>query len=476
MSSLNPSIRGKKGERVAFSDCKLEPLNLLIPGGAPILVPKHKAWPGQKKRESTLVRVPLSAKDSYDATEEDKDLGERPASKLKSRKISQAVAKAEKKADGSCRKDTKKPKKANTEGGDRKKLEKRIKEQEDYIAKLKAKYAGSKITGAKARDEAKPESDTAVTTSSDDDDGRSRSSSAEATDGSEKVREMLSSLKIKAAGADADPFTPSEDAQILARKEAGESFRTIAEHMKRPRKQVSKRYNELLEAGKTVDTVCSGGDGEGGAATDAATAGESTGGAATEGEETGGESGDAPVADGDFGGLFDLGELATRLEAVVAEQDGTDDKEESTEDKNKKKKKDKDKDKKKKQEASPSSKKPKASKKGKDRNPTETLAGGNPKGGESGYESGSEAIPEDIGTRLYINQYAKRLLRDKDAIPEADERFDEDDCILLALAEGQHRHGRWEQIQARFANLTGRMVPLEVLKYKFGEAEKPEDY
>ncbi|KAK7749734.1 hypothetical protein SLS53_000313 [Cytospora paraplurivora] len=472
MSSSNPSIRSKKGERVAFSDCKLEPLNLLIPGGAPILVPKHKAWPGQKKRENTLVRVPLSAKDSYDATEEDKDLEERPAPKRKSSKVSQAVAKSEKKAKGSCKKESKKLGNADIEGGDRKKLEQRVKEQEDYIAKLKAKYAGSKKTQARADNKAKPESDAAVTTSSD---GGS-SSGAEATDGSEEVREMLSSVKIKAAGADADPFTPSEDAQILARKEAGESFRIIAEYMKRPRKQISKRYNELLEAGKTVDTVCSDGGGEGGAATDvatdAATAGESTGGATADAEKTDGES-DAPVADGDFGGLFDLGELATKLEAVVAEQDDTDEKEERPEDKKKKKKRDK-KDKKN-QEPSPS-KKPKANKKGKDRNLTETSAGANAKGGESGYESGSEAIPEDIGARLYINQYAKHLLRDKDTIPEADERFDEDDCILLALAEGHHRHGRWEQIQARFANLTGRMVPLEVLKYKFGEGEKPEYY
>lgn len=467
MSSFNPSIRNKKGERVAFSDCKLEPLNLLIPGGAPILVPKHKAWPGQKKRENTLVRVPLSAKDSYDATEEDKDLEERPASKLKSRKASQAAARSEKKAKGPCRKDTKDSKTAGAEGGDRKRLEQRIKKQEDYIARLKAKYVGGKKTAARACDEAKP-----GPTSTNDD---GSSSGAEATDGSEKVREILSSLRIKAAGAgaDAEPFTPSEDAQILARKEAGESFRTIAGYMKRPKKQIAKRHGELVGAGKTVDTVCADGDGEGGAATDAATVGEGTDGATTDAEKTDAEKDDAPVAEGDFGGLFDLGELATKLEAVVAEQDDTDDKEETSEDKKTKTKKGKKG--KKKQEASPS-KEHRASKKDKDRDPTEVSTGGNPKGGESGYESGSEAIPEDIGTRLYISQYAKHLLRDKDTIPEADERFDEDDCILLALAEGHHRHGRWEQIQARFANLTGRMVPLEVLQYKFGEGEKPEDY
>lgn len=56
------------------------------------------------------------------------------------------------------------------------------------------------------------------------------------------------------------------------------------------------------------------------------------------------------------------------------------------------------------------------------------------------------------------------------------ESSDEDDCVLLALADSYRQQNRWLDIQSDFANVTGRLVPEEVLKYKLGEGEKPKDY
>lgn len=459
MSSRNLSIKGKKNERVAISNCNLEPLNLLIPGGAPILVPKHKAWPGRRKKETTKVRIPLIDEDFYDAEEED-EMEERLAAEVKSRKASQTYKnsfKSEKKGKGKDlhTKDAKKSSKIDIEA-----LRQHIKEQEAYTAKLKAKFVGKMKKKTEAEAEAHHNN------------GDETESN---TDTSEKTRDhVLKVPKIKAAGTNDHGFTPSEDAQILARKEAGESFRTIAGFMKRTKKQVSQRYWELVNDGKTVDTVGgTGGDGgEGAATTDvvtdaATTAGETatTDAVTTDAEKTDAEEeGGAQMAGYDFGGLFDMTGVVSKLEALAAEQEADMEKEKAREEEV-----EEEENKRKKEEGDTASKKSK-----------NKLYSSPNQGGESGYEAGEEVmpedIPEDIGTLLYINQYARDLLRDKDQVPEADDRFDDEDCVLLALSQRQHQEGRWEEIQARFATLTGRMVPIEVLKYKLGEGEKPEGY
>lgn len=515
MSTRNLSIKGKKrGERVALSSCNIEPLNLFIPGGGPILVPKHKAWPGQqqqqharKKQTATAtatiaVEVPLAGEDCYDAEEEGDELEERPAAEVKSRRVSQAARAAtpekknEKKEskkgrDAACKVDgTKKPSMADAEERGRRRLMRRIREQEGYIAQLKAKYEVKK-TVAKAPmvtesdGNADTGTETDVTTA---DDATQTSSGDQTTDdddedeepadgtASKKVRDMLKVIRIRAAGSggegSADGFTPSEDAQILARKEAGESFKMIAGFMKRPRKQIAKRYDQLIKAGKTAETAGTDGTGEG-AAADATGAGETMDAEAADAEKTDDTEGDAQVAERDFGGLFDIGDLSSALAAVTEEQAETEEKNDSPAKKsdkaNKKDKKDKS------QQNKNQQNKPKSDTKKTSPQPTTTTAEVN--GGESGYEGGSEAIPDDAGTRLYINQYAWQLLRPgKDQVPEPDDRFDEHDCILLAMADAHLRRGRWEQVQARFANATGRMVPVEVLRYKLGGGDKPEYY
>lgn len=487
MSSRNLSIKGKrKGERVAFSDCNIEPLNLLIPGGGPILVPKKKAWPGQRKKTTVTVEIPLDDNEGYyDAEEEEDELEERPAAAVKSRKVSQAakVNSEQKKKKGkiACKVDLEKSTKAVGEERDRRKLVRRIREQEEYIAQLKAKYE-RRNTRVKSPEETDSDSDSdpdfeadvdsgtdEITADEDDDaaqtseDASSDAGAADDDTASEKVRKMLKAVRIKAAGTDDEGFTLSEDAQILARKEAGESFKMIAGFMKRPRKQISRRYEELVKAGKTAETAGTDGPGEGDTA-DETKAGETIDAETTDAKNNNAAEVDAQVAEGDFGGLFDLGDLTDALETVVEEQAKTEKK------------------------ASPAKKNDKFTNKGKNQQkknspspkPKGDIKKTPPKttttGEESGYDGGSEVVPDDAGTRLYINQYARHLLRNQDRIPEVDDKFDENDCIMLALAESHLKYGKWEEIQARFANATGRMVPIEVLKYKLGGGGKPDYY
>lgn len=462
-SHRDPAIKGDGGNRISISDCKLQPLNLLIPGGAPIMVPKDKAWPGaKKKKEAIKLRVPLSASNSYDAGEDD-DLEEPVAIKTKSRRASKAKAsstadtkvKPEKKLDESCKKATKLDKLA-TEAKQRKKLEQQVREQEKYIVKLKAKYAAStkkheskthgEATDSDLESDGSPPSKSTTGNSSRASD---TSTGGALTDASEEVRHMIKSLKIKAAGAENADFNPSEDSQLLARKENGESFATIAKHMGRTKKQIQKRHRELIALGKTAETAGTSGPEE---TTEAATTGTDN---------------DAPADT--FGGLFDLGSLQAKLEATAAEQAQAEAQAKESE------KEDDGSD-----EDGPS-KAPKTSPVG----ILKTEGGGKKKGkkkpkltspvavgGESGYESGSE----DVSTKVFIGNYARHLLTDKSTIPEADDKFDEDDCILMAVSDARRKGDRWKQMQADFANLTGRMVPVEVLQYKFGEGERPEGY
>lgn len=453
------AIKGDGDTRISMSDCKLQPLNLLIPGGAPIMVPKHKVWPGTKKKEAIKLSVPLSATNSYDAGEED-GTDEKPvATKKKSRTASKVKAsskidarmKPEKKLEESCKKATKLDKLA-TEAKQRRKLEKQVKEQEKYIAKLKAKYAANRQKqGSKTNDETtesnvdSDKSDTSVSMSGNVSQASDASTSGALSDASEQVRHMIKSFKIKAAGAEGADFNPSEDSQLLARKENGETWAEISKYMGRPKKQLQKRHKELMALGKTAETAGTSGPGE---STEAATTGTDKDGPA-----------DA------LGGLFDLGRLQAKLEATAAEQAQSEEAEKKGAD----------------SDEDMATKAPKGSpvgilktegfgkkkdkKKPKPAPPADT-------GGESGYESGSE----EFSTKVFIGSYGRKLLTDKSTIPEADDKFDEDDCVLMALADARRKGDRWKQMQADFANLTGRMVPVEVLKYKLGEGGKPEGY
>ena len=43
------------------------------------------------------------------------------------------------------------------------------------------------------------------------------------------------------------------------------------------------------------------------------------------------------------------------------------------------------------------------------------------------------------------------------------------DCKILGLVDSKHKVDRWLELQSGFFNATGRMVSLDVLKYKMGK-------
>ena len=52
-------------------------------------------------------------------------------------------------------------------------------------------------------------------------------------------------------------------------------------------------------------------------------------------------------------------------------------------------------------------------------------------------------------------------------VPDA--QWSRADCEVLAALDAKHCADRWLELQAGFYNATGRMVPLEVLRAKFGD-------
>ncbi|KAK5993166.1 hypothetical protein PT974_06594 [Cladobotryum mycophilum] len=55
---------------------------------------------------------------------------------------------------------------------------------------------------------------------------------------------------------------------------------------------------------------------------------------------------------------------------------------------------------------------------------------------------------------------------------EPDEYFSPQDCRVLATAESKYQRSKWLEMQANFYNVTGRMVPLELIRAKCERGEK----
>lgn len=531
ISYNNLTIRGRDGRRVPVTDCNLEPLNLLIPGGAPILVPKRTAWrPPRSSNDKETVAAAGSDVPSaeYDAEGEDEgeDEGDGPlfiAKKYGSSR-SRSKRKGKGKAKERCRKDSHIKDKAREakhrrqaelllgqserarERADerRERLARRIEKQEAYVARLKAKYE------AQARDKKKEQKKKASTAESatkkgarTDESGVSVSATTTettttsdsdgdaTTDGSTKVREILKKMKIRAAGSEGfgahgnGPFTTSEDAQLLVHKNNNESWKFITEAMGRGKTELQKRFKELKASNATIPGECievdDGGDKGGTVSSGAATAGETT----TDVEKTGEETTDAEKTEDenkdDGGGDPFLGGLIGALEAAAEEEAANEAPKSPEKQKNvlsKSNKSNKNKNKNKEQQKQKNS--PGKGDGGKEQNSPPKPSSENIAGGESGYDASASEAVDDSGTKAYIGQYAKQLLAEANAglikIPETDDNFDEDDCILLALADSYRRKNRWLDIQSDFANVTGRLVPDEVLKWKLGEGEQPEGH
>lgn len=547
------TVRGRDGRRVAITDCKLEPLNLLIPGNAPIVVPKKQAWrsPSQQVKTangSDALKMDVMP-DEYEADSEEDDIDDfddtkplikkaplKGKAKLKARCKKDSISDEKEKEAKHRRRAERHEKRAELErqeaADEHERLQKRIAKQEAYILRLKARYenAGGKATkdssNSSKKDTSKQEvsSKKTVKNSTNSDDGAT-------TDGSTAVREMLANMKIRAGGKDNPrffaqagemPWSVSDDSQLIALKsDSSNTYAVIAECMQRGTGEVKRRYKYL----KDCDFKVPGADEDVEATT---TEAEKTGEETTDVEQTGDETTDAENAektddqkdesadanksndhekgkdndawteetDTQLWKLKDESKTWAEIHEIMGKgKSGLKDRykhlksidfkipEEPTNtakpDDNNNEKKDDAADVandfmarasafvEKQMEAAAAKNKPHSarSKKGSNHQPSPTPS-------FIGYNA------FDPGTNAYIAQYSRNLLAEANAgrrrIPESDEVFDEDDCILLALADSRRRENRWLDIQADYYNVTGRMVPLEVLRWKLAAGQEPE--
>lgn len=551
----NLTVRGRDGRRVAIADCKLEPLNLLIPGNAPIVVPKKHAWRSPSQQTQTASRSKKAnmdvVEDDYNAdSEEEEEEGFDDNDTQPLIKSSQSKYKGKSK----CKKDSMMKDKASEAKHHRRaeRHEKKAKlEREEAAVKhervqKRVRKGDAWLLRQKAREDTASENPSSkkkkllskkAAKVPDSDDGAT-------TDGSFAVREMLANMKIRAGGKESPRFFPqpgdlpwsvSDDSQLIALKnDSANSYAFIGECMGRRAGEVKRRYKYL----KDCDFQIPGGN----ETIEAETAeAEKTGMKTTDVEQTVGETTDAENTDGggditdaekpddqkkggggdwteetdtqlwklkndgktwaeihavlggsksgvkdrykhlksiDFNAPDDTAEadkhadeveddaadpasdgdlmaIASAYLKAQTEQVAKSPSKKSSQTRSKK-----------------SSNKAPAAPSRHAKNTSQALPGS---GGEASYAGGSAS---DAGTNAYIAQYSRNLLAEANAgrtrIPEPDEIFDEDDCILLALADSRRRENRWLDIQADYFNVTGRMVPQEVLRWKLGGDEQPE--
>lgn len=92
---------------------------------------------------------------------------------------------------------------------------------------------------------------------------------------------------------------------------------------------------------------------------------------------------------------------------------------------------------------------------------------------EEDYSYGYDDQERRRQKRYYIknvqNQLYPPTLR-----PQADAYFSQRDCDILAAVESKYVRSKWLEMQANFYNVTGRMVPLHVIRDKCERAEASE--
>lgn len=535
------TVRGRDGQRVAITDCKLEPLNLLIPGNAPIVVPTRHAWRSSTQQARSENHSNKSnrdvAQDEYEAnSEEDDDVddetkplikrSQQSTDKGKGKCKKESIVREQKLEAKHLRRAERHQKNAQLEreeaASEHERLQKRIAKQEAYVLRLKARYenAGEEVkNGASSKKAAQQGSD---------------SDNGGTTDDSDAVREMLANIKIRAGGKESPrfvaqpgelPWNVSDDSQLMALKndDGNNSYAAIGEFMGRGAGEVKRRFKYLKACGfkipggdETIEAKTTEAENTGGEATHVEKTGEET----TDVEQTGGETtdaertddenkddaGDAPNADklhNQKEGSEDNWTQETDTQLWELKEDGktwaeihatmgksksglkdrykhlksidfkvSDETNEAEERNNNNNHKQDDA-----AETAGDFEKQAAGAANK-----ESSSSSSAKNNKSSTHKPSPApqyfAGHDAGTNAYIAQYSRNLLAEANTgrtrIPEPDEIFDEDDCILLALADSRRRENRWLNIQADYFNVTGRMVPLEVLKWKLAGAEKPE--
>lgn len=90
----------------------------------------------------------------------------------------------------------------------------------------------------------------------------------------------------------------------------------------------------------------------------------------------------------------------------------------------------------------------------------------------------SLSLPGDTGTKesrrqkRYWRKHIHSHLYPALIEPEPDAHFTKSDCEVLASIDSQYKASRWLEMQANFYNVTGRMVPLQVIRNKCEDAEQ----
>lgn len=84
--------------------------------------------------------------------------------------------------------------------------------------------------------------------------------------------------------------------------------------------------------------------------------------------------------------------------------------------------------------------------------------------------SSLEDLAENDCQKQYWREHIGRHLYPASIRVEPDAHFSRGDCLVLEMIDARYRSTRWQEIQARFFNETGRMVPLEVIRRKCEDA------
>ena len=107
-------------------------------------------------------------------------------------------------------------------------------------------------------------------------------------------------------------------------------------------------------------------------------------------------------------------------------------------------------------------------------------------GEEASSERGSKAHPSSSSsssspsdeprktlpsTRYLTNHIYPRLYPPLIS-PQADEHFTASDCNVLASVHSKYTRGKWLEMQANFYNVTGRLVPLDMIRQRCEQAEE----
>ncbi|RSM07826.1 hypothetical protein CDV31_008416 [Fusarium ambrosium] len=88
--------------------------------------------------------------------------------------------------------------------------------------------------------------------------------------------------------------------------------------------------------------------------------------------------------------------------------------------------------------------------------------------------SDSQLIIGDESKRAdmrYLQGHVYKLLYPPEIHPEPDENFCRKDCELLGSIDSKYKKNRWLEMQANFFNVTGRLIPLELIRDKCERAE-----